>query len=232
MRILLTTIVFCIFTYNSLNAQEVLLHENVASDTITPKFGPNRLHFLHLYVDYAFFVDDGEKGAAVLHGNTAHLDIGFRYKYKISNFYAIGGDIAINSTRFHLKQNDKKILPNTKINDKERYDLTTLQLGFYNRFNFGKRGNFLGYYIDLGVHGCLHTNLRHFTENEQPNGFIVSTTTSGLDYYERWGWGLHARIAYNRWVLSGSYRLSNLFKKSAAWPELPRASVGFQIGLH
>ncbi|MDD3877963.1 MAG: hypothetical protein PHT69_15180 [Bacteroidales bacterium] len=231
-KISILLITLFVITGFYLPAQSVLMYEDVSADTIVPKRGANRLHFTHWYFNFGVFADKAEKGAETKYVSTNHLDMGLRYKLRVCNFYAIGTDLSVSTYNFRLKQNGDKTLPDTVINDKEKYNLSLMTLGFYNRFNFGKRGNMIGKFLDIGVHGQWHMGLSHYTKNEMPNGNIVQVTTSKLKYYEQFGWGLHARLGVNRWVLSASYRMSDLFKPQDNLPELPRLSLGIQVGLH
>lgn len=227
-----------LLSFNSVNAQEVLLSEDVSADTVVSRWGPNRLHYSHFYLNYGFCADDAENGAQTRFWQTRHWDIGWRYKLRVANFYAIGTDLSIGSQRFGLKQNSHKTLPDTVLHDVERLTLTPLRLGFYKRFNYGKRGNYIGNFVDVGIHGQWHIALRHFTQNEtktddkEAQAGMVKVTKSRLNYYEDFGWGLHARIGFNRWVFSANYRMSQMFISRFELPELPRLSVGLQIGIH
>jgi hypothetical protein len=42
---------------------------------------------------------------------------------------------------------------------------------------------------------------------------------------------LLARIGIGRWAFTGSYRLSDIFKTPYQMPELPRLTVGVEVGL-
>ena len=53
-----------------------------------------------------------------------------------------------------------------------------------------------------------------------------------LKYYEPFNYGVLARFGINRYVIYANYRLSDLFKSSYNYAELPRLTLGVQIGLH
>lgn len=214
------------------NAQMVLLEEDVAADTVAPTTGPNRTNFGHFYLSYGVPIADVHTGADIYIGRSFDFDFGYRYKRKLSRHYALGFEVFYKVQDFNLKQDSGKIVPDTILHDKERLRFNNLGIGIYNRFNFGKRGDVVGNFIDIGVYGSWAYRLANITKDELPNGNKVRTKITKLDYYEPINYGVVARIGFNRYVFYGTYRLSNLFKASSNYPELPFISAGIQIGLH
>jgi hypothetical protein len=100
------------------------------------------------------------------------------------------------------------------------------------RFNYGRRGNIIGKFIDLCAYGDWTFSASNNTKDKRQNGNHVKTRITHLNYYNSTNYGVLARIGFNRYVFYGSYRLSNMFKSSANFPELPRITVGLQIGFH
>ncbi len=213
-------------------AQAVLLSQDVSNDTIKKTVGPNMRSFHHFYMTYGFMADKGEKGADIKYGNSSHFDIGYRYKLRVSNHYAVGTDFWWSTSSYNLKQSKTKVLPDTLLNDKEALRFNNLSLGLYNRLNFGKRGNHVGNFLDFGAFGQFTYSLVHYTRNNMPNGNIVETYTKKLKYYNPLGWGLIARIGFNRYIITASYRMYDLFKSSYNYPELSRLTIGAQIGFY
>ena len=213
-------------------AQTVLLSEDVGKDTIKKTVGPNLRSFHHFYVSYGFLADKAEKGAGIKYGNSSDYNIGYRYKLRLSNHYAIGTDLWWGAYTYNLKQNKAKVLPDTLLNNKESMTFSNLSLGIYNRINFGKRGNNVGNFFDFGAFGQYTYKLTHYTRNKMANGNIVQTHTTGLNYYTPLNWGLMARIGFNRYIINATYRMSNNFKSSFNYPELSRLSIGAQIGFY
>ena len=239
MKKLFTTLLSIIFLSTYVAGQDVLLEEDVKADTIKKTVGPNLKHFTHLYLDLGFIAGKSEtEGADINYGKSYTFSVGYRYKRKISNFYAIGFDINYYLMSYNLKQENSKILPNDSLHNKEKLIFNNLGLELYNRFNFGKRGNYIGTFIDIGAYGNWAYKVKHYTKDELDNADINNAkinevTNTGLVYPEELNYGVKARIGINRFVLSATYRLSDLFKeKYSYYPELPRLSVGLQIGLH
>lgn len=214
------------------NAQMVLLEEEGKFDTISPSSGPNRSNFSQFYISYGIPIADVHTGAEIYTGRSFDFDFGYRYKRKIGNVYALGFEIFYKVQDFNMKQDSGKIVPDTILHDKERLRFNNLGVGIYNRFNFGKRGDVVGNFLDIGAYGSWTYRLAHITKDELPNGNKVRTHTRGLDYYEPLNYGLVVRLGFNRFVFYGTYRLSDLFKPKHNYPELPFISAGIQLGLH
>lgn len=212
--------------------QNILLEQDVLADSTVSSFGPNRTNYIHSFISYGLPIAEIKEGADISIGRSSNFNFGFRYKLRASNFYAIGAELFYEFNEFSIKQNDEKFLLDTTINDKERMRFNNLGLGFYNRFNFGRRGDAIGNFIDLGVFGEWVFDLTHVTKNELPDGSKVKVKTRKLGIEEPLAYGVLVRIGFNRFVLFGNYRLSNFFKEKYGYPELPHANAGIQIGFH
>jgi hypothetical protein len=213
-------------------SQDVVFNENVGSDSVTETHGPNLKHFKHPYIAFGFAATQSEKKSSNIDmGLSSNFIFGYRTKLKISNFYAIGYDLAYNLSWYRLSQSKDKLTPDSVKNDKERLTFHNLELGLYNRFNFGKRGNIIGKFVDLGVYADWTFLCSHFTKNDKYEN-TYKTKVTHLKYYEPLNYGVLARFGINRWVVYANYRLSDLFKSKYNYAELPRLTVGFQIGLH
>ncbi len=213
-------------------SQNIVMHQTV-DDTIIPKHGPNLRNYSHFYVGYGFIAGKPDAiGSDINYGNSGNFVFGFRYKFKICKFWAIGYDIDLNTYSYNLKQDSTKITPNKILHKKESLNTTNLGMGLYTRFNFGRRGNQIGKFIDLGAYGDFMVAAKNYTKDELNNGNIVKTTISKLKYFEPLNYGATARIGFNRYVLYGNYRISDMFESSYIYPELPRITIGLQIGFH
>ncbi len=231
--LLFLTIVFTTVLFS----QTVLLEEDVAADTIPETFGPNLKKYRHLYLEYGFLADRAENDSMkMIYGHSHNLVFGLRYKYKISNFLALGWDIHISSWSYRIKQNDNKILPNDIKHDKERLTVSNLGVEFYTRLNFGKRGNHMGNFVDFAAFGNLTAGGEHYTYDKLDtvdinNANKVEVRNRGLNYLEPYNYGVKLRFGLNRYIFTATYRVSDIIKNNT-YPELPRLFIGFQIGLH
>lgn len=232
----LINIFFCFFglLFTESTAQEILLHENVAQDTVKPLIGPNYRHYLHSFMAYgAVFGGTKGNGTEVRYGYSGDFLFGLRYKFRVSNLFAWGADIYYRSLIYPLRQDSAKFFPDTILNAKERLNFHSLSSGLYLRFNFEKkRGNRVGNFLDLGGYGEWTFRMSHFTKNKLPDGKIIRSTVTGLDYYNVFNYGAMARLGFNRWMIFVSWRFSDLFKSSKNLPELPRLTAGVQVGFY
>ena len=218
-------------------SQHVLLEQDVNADTIPETVGHNQKKYTHLYVNYGFVFGANEgEGAEIRTGNSSQFAIGLRYKRRLSNFYAIGFDLSYNITTFHLKQDSAKILPDTLLHDKEKFSGNNATLQLYNRFNFGKSGNHIGRYLDLGGYGEWAFSVTHYTKDTDDRAIALGakatqTTNKGLKYAAPFNYGLAARIGFGKMAVFGKYRLSDMFVSKYDYPELPRIVVGLEFGI-
>jgi hypothetical protein len=213
-------------------SQTVKLHE-VVDDTVMGKHGPNLKNFSHFYLGLGFMAGAADStGSDILYGRSTDLVIGYRYKLRFSNFFAVGYDLSFNSYKYALKQDSQKLVPDTIQHNKENLSFNNLGASLYMRFNYGRRGNRVGHFIDLGGYGDWTFSAVNFTKDKRQNGNIVRTKISNLDYFNSTNYGLTARLGFNRYVFYGNYRLSDIFKSSKKLPEMPRLTIGLQIGFH
>ncbi len=241
-------ITFCILFSLGSFSQTILLEEDVKADTIIPTFGPNMKNYYHFYVGYGLILGPDNIGSEINYGRSYDVSFGALYKRKVNNNYAVGIDLLIHQTSFNLKQDSSKILPNTSMHKNEKLVFYNLSLGLYNRINYGKRGNYMGNYIDLGVRIDWPFSVVHFTKDKYPvatanNGGTVRTRTSSLIFIEGFNYSIYARMGFTRYVLTASYRLSDLFITDAevyqqyglgieTYPDLPALVVGIEISLY
>src|SRR5205085_8212921 len=106
-------------------------------------------------------------------------------------------------------------------------------LGFFNRFNFDPhRGNFIGTYIDIGAIGYWDYSVKEISKNKLPDGSISRTSVKDLDYTNDFSAKIYSRVGFSHFALYGSYRITDLFKTSSDFPDLPRMLFGFEFGLY
>lgn len=216
--------------------QTVLLEEDVNADTIPSNMGPDKKNFIHSYMGYGIAVDESEnKGSAVKIGTaTNEYKFGLRYKRKIAGFYSLAVDLAYSRSNYTLKQSAEKVLPDTLQHDREWMVFHQTSILLVNRFNFGRQGNSLGKYLDLGGYGDWVFSARHRTRDELPsptsgNAEIMKATYTGLKYVEPFNYGLIGRFGVKWFSIYGKYRLSDRFKSNYGYAELPRLTLGIEI---
>jgi hypothetical protein len=245
---------FLLFTIISIpflmaSAQQLKLEHDVAEDTIARKFGPNLRHYAHFYAGIGLVAGPSENASSQVRYPASHEVVGgIRYKYKVGEVYALGLEVGTSLQIFKLRQKAAKQLPDTVLHDMEKLQFFNLGLGFYNRFNWDKRGNYVGNFLDLGVYGNWMLSSVHIHQDNikggSPSGVeTIRIRESGLNYVEDFNYGFLARLGFNRYVFYGTYRLSDLFDnayvyrngdfvKTFKFAELPRYTLGFQLSLH
>jgi len=217
-------LIIFIFSFQVLYAQTVLMNENKPDTTYTPtKFGVNSKHFFHSFLAFGFVF--GEEQVTKFGGTNA-LTLGLRYKYKIANFFAVGSDIAYQRNRISFPTHD--------LTNKNYYKSYNFLSDIYIRFNFGRRGDIMGKFLDLGVYGAYtFYNLNHLDENPEDNAhfskFIYEEHQ--LTYYNRFNYGFVARMGINQFVLFSQYRYSSI-RNNKDYRNIPSWTVGLQISMH
>lgn len=226
------------FIIYNLSAQNPVIEESVPQKIEEPQKGANQKSYVHGFIGYGIILGGTEgSGGTINYGRSGGWHFGIRKKRKLSNFYSLGYELFYAINTFSLKQDSTKKFPNSSLHDKEY--LRTNELGFsiYNRFNFSKRGNRIGNFIDLGafgtwVAGASHTFFDKYAIVNSANASNTTFTNRGLIYMSDFNYGALARLGFNRLVFFGNYRVSNLFNgKISSYPELPRLITGVQIGL-
>jgi len=212
-------------------SQDILLAQDVKGDTLQPLFGPNLKHFTFGYIGVGLPVFTNEDVAYTKFGASSTIDFGIRYKRKLSNTFAIGLDLGANLSAYKISQEQGKTIPDTGINDKEKFQINTLNGSAFFRINMGRRGNYIGNYLDFGAYYGWNMVKKHKTVNENPEDERVKLSTSKLKYIDNFSSGLLARAGISRYALTARYRLSDIFVSSSTIPELPRLTIGFEIGI-
>jgi len=237
-------IITFLLSSNILFGQTVILNEKpLKYDLLSPSVGPNFRHFNHLYMSYNFIVPTGNNNEIETNFAKSYIfNLGWRYKFKITEFLAIGTALNFYNVTYNLTQNEKKMIPNNIQHTKEKMKFNSLGTEFFIRINYWRRGNVVGKFIDIASYINYALTVKHLYQDPQTNtnapyfAGVVDVTLSDLTYVERLNYGLRVRLGFNRWVLTSSYRLSNLLTESYLENignyEFPRLSIGFEIGLH
>jgi len=215
-------------------AQRVLLRADVAQDTLPTNSGPNRTYFSHLYFGYSFVVGSASgPGADLRFGRSGELQAGLRHKVRLNQTLALGLDARYARLTYSLKQNDQKTVPTTTQYDREHLSLSQLQGEAFVRLNAGRRGNAIGHYLDLlGWGGWVMGSSHRYEQPATAGAKTQHVTERGLQYVQRWPYGVGARLGSGRYAVVGRYRLSSAFDGAAQgrYPELPRWTVGLELG--
>jgi len=231
-------IMFVIIT-NNLIAQNVLLTQYPMEDTIIPKYGQNLKNFGLVFINYELYVDNfSNNSSKIKHGSSYSLTCGYKYKRKVSNFWSLGYEVFLKNSTFNIVQNNDKIFPTSTKFKNERLSVGGIGIGLYTRFNFDRRGNKIGKYIELGGYASWNYANNHFMKYktvvaDSSNAKIIRITETNLNYFQKYEYGIKATLGSNHLSINATYRLSDLIiKKLYFYPEVPKISIGFGIGVY
>ncbi len=214
------------------NAQRTLVFQDVEKDQDKGNFGPNRKHYFHFYSGYGFLAQQSESGSEIIFGSSGEFEFGVRYKSALNRHFSVGFDAAYRARGFKLDQVASKTFVNSAINDFEKLRFYEADFSVYERITFGKIGNHIGKFWDVGGFVSTPMLVTMTTINEMSNGNKVINQVRRLNYINPYNYGLITRVGFGRYVVWGRYRLSDQFDSSYGYGEMGRISAGIQIGFH
>jgi hypothetical protein len=237
-------LVLCLgFIIEALPAQTVLLSKKVTDYSIPGKKGPNLKRYTHAYMGFGFiFPANTSKKMDYFFTpfKSYAVNFGIRTKWKLAKFYAIGMDYILWYERYYelyypsydiiidYDPNYLRYYPYWDTPDKSIHKTYNYYFspGIYNRFNFGKRGNYIGTYLDIGIRlNCsIYSNQKtadyfgdtkyEYTYHSDFKDIFEDLPDSKPEAYVRFG--------INRYVLFVNYRDIDLYCP---------LTVGLEIGL-
>jgi hypothetical protein len=235
-QIILTLVL--VASFGILRAQEVLLSEVVEDSVKEQSFGANQQHYIHTYYGFgtAPMLDNGATAKQL--SGTFRFEVGVRYKYKVSNHFAVGSDLYFATAAMYMDTDQ----PASLAFKSEYYSINSWGLSLYTRFNFGKRGNTLGTYLDLIGFGELNPG-RYYSytmETDASDNLIGHSSEkqvmySKLDFLSKSTAGAGVRVGHKGISLVALYRLTDLLDVQAApvglgQGEFPPLTLMLEIG--
>lgn len=218
-------------------AQQVLLHTDVARDTLRARMGPNRRYFGHLYAGYGLVVGASKGvGLPVRYGfPSAEVQLGGRLKRRFTDHLALTADLRYAYLRYALAQDEgPKAPPFSAQHDTETLSYHQLQGEVGLRLNAGlrPRGNVMGTYLDLLAYGGPALAANHTTVDEPAGQGRLEATRHAPPYLRRALGGVGLRLGSGSLAVVGRYRLSDALRPTEGrpLPEPPRWVVGLEIG--
>ena len=229
-------IVYIICFTISCFSQKIIFEEEVSDKYFNDDKGPNLKKFSHIHISYGFNLSNSVNSPKINNFQSSAFSVGFKKKYKIVEHSDLGFDILYKNWTFNLKQIDGKNIPNSELHDVEVLSFNNLGIDVFSRINIGKRGNKVGLFIDFGPYFFWTYGAKHIVidekDNISTNSKLTKTVNKKLLYPEKYNYGLLIRAGYNRYILYTEYRISNIFKSSYGYEELPRLNICFQLGLY
>lgn len=218
-------------------AQQVLLHTDVARDTLPARTGPNRRYFGHLYASYGLVLGASQGvGLPLRYGfGSAETQLGARLKRRFTDHLALTADLRYAYLRYALAQDaGPKAAPFTARHDTETLSYHQLQGEVGLRLNAGRRprGNVVGTYLDLLAYGGPAFVANHTTEDEPAGQGRLEATRHAPPYLRRALGGVGLRLGSGSLAVVGRYRLADALRgpEGRPLPEPPRWVVGLEIG--
>jgi len=217
-------------------AQQVMMEEK-PDQGVSTKFGPNQKYFIQFTLGAGSLLGTGNSKLSINDIRSNDFNAGFKFKRKISGLFSIWLQPEFHYAAFNINQSDSKSLTdslfggNTHIkHQNERFATEALALNVFIRINFDpNRGNFLGYYLDLGARGDLNIGREYLIVDNKPDGSVATTNYTGVPYINTLGYNAFAKIGINWLAVTFNYRLSSLFKSQYNFPEPPVYTIGLEI---
>lgn len=212
------------------NAQSVLMEQDVNQDTIIPEKGPNRKHFSSVYLSGGFIFGPQSPDTSIMMDGMKSWEFryGFYNKLRLTNWYSVVFDVAYHRQAFYTETES----------DITKYDkliVNNVSAGIMNRFNFGKRGNRVGNYLELGVSSDFAFMVRKKTlttlDADNDHFKSLKQTWNNPDYVNDLNYYGDVRLGFNHYVLYGRYRLSELLNENAKGAQMPLVSAGFMFDI-
>lgn len=219
---------------SGVTAQERIFEKKINSAPNHPDFGPNRRHFYHSFISSSVILPSyGATTIKTRQPFTGQLSIGFRYKLRAGNPFAIISECGLSRSNFKISQPPGKNFPDTVLHESQSISLNGLFGGLFVRFRLGQRGDYLGNYIDTGL--TAQTSLLNylvtkdaFDSADQKPYLIEKTTKSALKNINIFTYKASLRVGFDRLSLLASYRLSRLLNGVSA-KDLPDFEIGIEI---
>ena len=212
-------------------SQTPVLSEEVDLNKEVPKYGQNRKNYGHFYASLGTAI--GKSEGTLLEVNSwksSYFDLGYRYKLRLFEYNAVGFQLYYNYYSYRLEY-ETGIGSPIIVHDKDKIRTSNFGLGIYDRINFGKRGDHLGKYLDLGAYGEIALSRIHYYKQKQSNGEVLKAELSKLNALEKLNYGVFANFGFNKFVIFGKYRLSDMITDIDKYDEMPRLVVGLQVGM-
>lgn len=215
-------------------AQTEMLNIRPDDDTAIGKSGPNLKNFFTYFISYGQTVGPSEAiSSRVKYGVCPYWSFGYRYKLKFNSSFSTGFEFQYNQYSYGIKQSTTKSFPDSILHNKEKLRLYTFSLSPYLRFNFDRhRGNYIGYFIDLGAFADLNFIKQHIASDKLDDGTLRKISITRLKYIEPYRYGLYAQLGLTKYVFFCNYFLSDIFTSKSGYAELPRFIVGIKLSLH
>lgn len=229
---------FDIHMHDTTKFDRALVNIDIDTSGEIPTFGPNRLFFVHgLY-------RLGEKPGPQVYGLQTNwwsgsLEYGVRGKLKLWSWESLVMDLGYRYDRYSMRKNTPKLSPlDPTVHQRERISVNNFTGSFCNRINFGRRGNIMGSWLDLGVYAdwAFRTSNvfvdQHYDSND-PSGYHYKSKTkiTRLPYIQDLNYGVTARMGGDYGGVFMEWRMNNIIKSAYTTldRDLPKLTIGIEF---
>jgi len=210
-------------------SQEVLLDQYVYSDSVRGNWGQNKSHWMHFYGAFGFITPINQSTwSPIYFGKASNWEFGLRYKKRITNWLAVGGNISYDFFNYRMEQTAEKTFPDKQFYDKQKVLIHNFSMQPFIRINYGRRGNKIGNYVDFGF---FYNAIMSSREKQlgTPAGMdkviIKNPAYMPGDYY-----GFFTNIGFGKFAIYAKYQYSGIIKGDTRYADLPPVTIGLQLG--
>ena len=235
-KTVITAILLAAISLAGARSQEMVLQRDVDSLPGSGNYGPNQRHFRHLFIETGLAIPcPAAEGNLIKVPLSGSLALGYRYKLKIIKPLGLVLEGGLTRSSYRLRQFEGKSFPDSEIHDRQSLHLTRASAGLALRFRFGQKGDYLGYYLDLGAREALLLGSRLVEvdpgSSESGDWYRKRRQVySGLDYTKQWIPELIARVGLNRIAITAAYRMGPVFRETVP-VEMPKITAGLEFAL-
>ncbi|HTA81691.1 MAG TPA: hypothetical protein VK783_02075 [Bacteroidia bacterium] len=206
-----------------------VMAQSTSSDSTKPSF-PHKMR--DGFIGGAFVLGNSNKGSEVIYGQSREFIVGGGFGYRFAKWNDIGVDIYYKSTDFFLKQDSSKTLPNNILHNSEKVSFDNFGGKVFDRFYKGKMFLDGGAYLDWVIY-TKHISWDNNGVANISSGSSTKTIDRQLKFTTPTNYGLTFRLGSKQGVaLYFNYRLSNYFKSTTSYTELPVYTLGIALGAH
>lgn len=200
------------------------------------KRGPNSDKYSHLFIGFGFVTGFDLDNSEIIYGKSGNFTLGYLFKWRLARYLESGFDVAYHRTAYHLQQDSAKTLPTPDLHDREKIVFNALQVSPFVRIKLRNRFHSNGTFVDLGGFAGWQYNVKHETvesnNNLQKGAGKTRIVNTNLSYTRDYSYGLLTRFGFNRFIIYGRYRITNIFNDNSNFDDLPQYEVGLKIGIH
>jgi len=216
-------------------SQTIVLEQQGKELNPDKKYGPNLKKYSNLSFGYGFFYQkNNSDNYKINFPRSIQLNVSRRGKNKINSLFAVGNEIGLTFKNINLKNNSSTTLaPNIS-----RINRLSINGSLYSRVNFDKkRGNRLGYFLDIGAGADYFYFNKAISILDLPSNSYggIKVSYIGLKELKRIDYFCFARLGAERVNIIFQFilneQIKDLSKSTLIIKNLPTFKAGIEINL-